>query len=58
MTRPTNYVVYPAWHQVANYYVLLGLPWCHLMKPSAFAKAYSSECVEEEFSEISLQYRA
>jgi hypothetical protein len=53
MTRPTNYVVYPAWHQVvAANYVLLGLPWCHLMKPSAFAKAYSSECVEVKFSEL------
>jgi hypothetical protein len=42
---PTDYVFYPARHQAANY-VLLVLPWCHLMKPSAFAKAYSPECVE------------
>jgi hypothetical protein len=47
---PTNYVVYPARHQVANYDLVL--PWCHLMKPIAFAKAYSPECVEAEFCEL------
>jgi hypothetical protein len=53
MMRPTDYVVYPARPQVANY-ILLVLPWCHPMKPSAFAKAYSPECVEGVFYKLPL----